>query len=191
MRLLLLCLGEEDFRARVLRHHDLRFVPPMLHTSICTYIPGRSRGDIHWGQCMHVARARRNMRTALTASARAAAAGCRLERWNGNVRCCGGRRCCRRYCCCCCGCCLAAAAVPRFRYWTTVKPLSDPPPGLGRRASSTMSCGGGGVVGRSYSDGCPWLAGAAGSSRHVECCDLEDSTNGRGVVGSVGTALQL
>ena len=101
-------------------------------------------------QCMHVARARRNMRTALTASAGAAAGG-PLERWNCSARCCGGRLCCRRCCCCCCGCCRAAAAVPRSRGWTTVKPLSDPPSGLGRRGSSTMSCGGGGVAERSSS----------------------------------------
>ena len=39
--------GKEDFRERVLLLHDRRFVQPMLHTSICTYIPGHSPGDIH------------------------------------------------------------------------------------------------------------------------------------------------
>ena len=109
------------------------------------------------------------------ASARAAAAGGPLMRWNGSVRCCGSRRCYSRCCCCCCGCCWAAA--PRCRGWTKVQPLSDPPPGPGRRGSSRMSYGGGGVVGRSSSDNCPWLAGAAGSSKIVERGVLDGSTN--------------
>ena len=56
---------------------------------------------------------------ALTASARAAAAGGPLEGWSGCVRSCGGCRYCRRCCCCCCR---AAAAVPRSRGWPTVMP---------------------------------------------------------------------
>ena len=157
----------------------------MLHTSICTYIPGRSRGDIH---SMH---ARRTCPQKYENGTNSAAAGGPLERWNCSVRCCGGRRCCRRCCCCCCGCCLAAAVVPRIRDWTTVIQLSDPLLGLGRRGSSTISCGGGAVVERSSSDGYPCLAGAAGSSRHVECCVPEDSTNKWCGGGSESTALQL
>ena len=43
-----------------------------------------------------------------------------------------------------------------------------------------MYCGVGDVVGWSSSDGCSWLAGAAGSSKHVESGVPDDSTNGRG-----------
>ena len=44
-----------------------------------------------------------------------------------------------------------------------------------------MSCGGGGVVERSSSDGCPWQAGVAGSSKHAERGVPDNSTNGHGV----------
>ena len=134
-------------------------------------LPGRNSSDA----CTSHVPAELKFKRALTALARAAAARGQLMRWNCSVRCHGGRLCCRRCCCCCCCCCgccgcWCAAAAHRHRDWTTIQPLSDTPPGLGRRGSSTMYCGGGGgggVVGRSSNDGCPWLAGAAGSSGMV------------------------
>ena len=120
------------------------------------------------------------------------AAGGPLERWNCSVRCCGGRRCCRRCSCCCYGCCRAAAAVPRSGGWTTVKPLSDPPSWLGLRGSSTMSYGSGSVVGLSSSDGCAWVADAAGSSKNVKRGVPDGCTTGGPRVGGCrGSALQL